>query len=158
MTTGARQTRTMIIYQKWRQLQVWHYRDCREAPKGYPIRRTGEFRRVATGIDERRNLDSDHRVLNISPGSIPVRWPVLERDSKMPRKCLGRWRGKLSLGPFSPGRETSSIILYTGVLREWRLLTNRIKIMKFINKVKVKTVNLLPEKKSIVHSSPRLNI
>lgn len=116
MTTGVRWTKRMIICQKWKQLhRVWRCRDCREAPKGYPIKRTEEFRRAATGIDELRSLDSDRRVLNTSRGLIPARWPVLEKGSKMPRKCFGLWRGRPSPDPFSPDRETSSIILYTGV-------------------------------------------
>lgn len=112
---GLRQTRRMIICRKWRRLRrTWRYRDCREAPRGCPVKRTGEFHRAATEIEERRNSDNDRRVLNTNPGSIPARWPVLERGSTMPRKCLGLWRGRRSPDLFSPGRETSSIIPFTG--------------------------------------------
>lgn len=122
----------MIICQKRKQLhRVWHCRDCREAPKGYPIKQTEEFHRAATEIDERRSLDSDRRVLNISRGSIPARWPVPEKGFKMPRKCLGLWRGRPSPDPFSPNRETTIIILYTGV-REI-LEKDKEKILFFIN-------------------------
>lgn len=120
---GVYRTKRTIIYQKWRQLRrAWRCRDYRVARKDCPIKRPEEFHRVATGIDERRNLDSDRRVLITSPGSIPARWPVPERGSKMRRRCLGLWRGKPSRDPFSPGTEIPSTILFTGASKMQTLI------------------------------------